>query len=59
MPCLKQVIESVEPVGRGTPDDPARLIVRYYETNGVFLAEAEWSAVQARQAGARAEIPGG
>ena len=34
-----QVIETRSIEGRGTPDDPCRVIIQYWETDGNLLAE--------------------
>ena len=39
MPRVIKVIQSDEPRGGGTSDDPCRAVVRYYTIKGVFLAE--------------------
>lgn len=38
---LKQVIETILPLGLGHPDDPARDIIQYWDLDGNLLGEIE------------------
>ena len=38
---MRQVIETVTPLGLGRPDDPARDIVQYWDLDGNLLGEIE------------------
>ncbi|MBR1533828.1 MAG: helix-turn-helix transcriptional regulator [Ruminococcus sp.] len=38
---IKQVIETISPLGLGGPDDPARDIVQYWDMDGNLLGEIE------------------
>ena len=38
---MRQVIETITPLGLGRPDDPARDIVQYWDLDGNLLGEIE------------------